>query len=57
MIRKLTEEAWILYLKILDIDRISDYSIERENRIHRLTDQAYFRYLRRRRALELHTNR
>ncbi len=54
MIGKLTEEAWVLYLKILDIDRVSSYSIERENRIARLTDRTYLRYLRRRCAMELH---
>lgn len=53
MLRKLTEEAWVLYLKILDADRIFDCSIEREDRIHRLIDQAYCRYVRRRNALEL----
>ncbi len=54
MLRKLTDEAWEFYLKILDIDRVSDYSIERENRIHKLIDRAYFRYARRRVALELY---
>ncbi|PPK73001.1 hypothetical protein B0F87_11547 [Methylobacter tundripaludum] len=53
MIRKLTGEAWILYLKILDVERIPDFSIKREDRIYRLTDQAYYRYVRRRNALEL----
>jgi len=51
MLRKLTEEAWILYLRILDIERISDFSIMREERIYRLTDQIYCRYKRRRTAL------
>lgn len=53
MIGQLTEEAWSLYLKILDIDRASGNSIERENKIHRLTDQTYLRYLRRRCALDI----
>jgi|GEM_PF-546281 len=53
MLRKLTEEAWILYLRILDIERISDFSIIREERIYRLTNQIYYRYKRRRTALEL----
>lgn len=53
MLRKLTEEAWGLYLKILDVDRISGFSTEREDRIHRLTDQVYCRYVRRRDALSL----
>ncbi len=52
MLRKLTEEAWILYLKVLDIERISILSIKQEERIYRLTDQTYQRYLRRRNALE-----
>lgn len=54
MLRQLTEEAWILYLKILDIERKPDFSSEYEDRIYKLTDQAYFRYMRRRHALELH---
>ncbi len=53
MIRKLTEEAWDLYLKILDIERIPGYSMELENRIYRLTDQIYYRYARRRHIWEL----
>jgi len=53
MIRKLTGEAWILYLKMLDVERIPDFSITREDRIYRLTDQAYYRYVRRRNALAL----
>lgn len=53
MLRELTEEAWVLYLKILDTDRISEFSIEREDRLHRLTDQAYYRYVRRRNSLDL----
>ncbi len=51
MLTKLTEEAWVLYLKILDIKRIPDISIKREERIYRLTDQAYYRYVRRRNTL------
>ncbi|TRW90728.1 hypothetical protein EKO24_018195 [Candidatus Methylobacter oryzae] len=54
MIGKLTEEAWVLYLKILDVNRASSYSIEHESRINRLTDRIYLRYLRRRCAMELH---
>lgn len=36
MLRKLTEEGWGLYLKILDADRVSGFSMEREDR--RYTD-------------------
>lgn len=54
MLRKLTEEAWLLYLKVLDIERISDLSVKHEERIYRLTDQTYRRYLRRRNAWEFH---
>lgn len=54
MLRQLTEEAWILYLKILDIERKPDTSNEHEDRIYKLTDQVYSRYRRRRHALELH---
>jgi len=53
MLRKLTEEAWIFYLKILDIERIPGYSIDHEIRLNRLTDQTYYRYVRRRDAFEL----
>lgn len=53
MRRKLTEEAWELYLKILDME--PSLSTEREQKIYRLTDQAYYRYLRRRNALEFQT--
>ncbi|MFI3122081.1 MAG: hypothetical protein QX203_19110 [Methylococcaceae bacterium] len=52
MLRKLTEEAWELYLKMLDMGLTSDLSTEREQKIYKLTDQAYYRYLRRRNALE-----
>ncbi|MGZ4978557.1 MAG: hypothetical protein ACXV8O_15510 [Methylobacter sp.] len=51
--KKLTEEAWDLYLKILDIERVPDFSIKLENRIYKLTDQSYYRYARRRDALGL----
>jgi hypothetical protein len=54
MLRQLTEEAWVLYLKILDIERKPSFSSEHENRIYKLTDQVYSRYIRRRHALELH---
>lgn len=54
MLRQLTEEAWILYLKILDIERKPGFLSEYEDRIYKLTDQAYSRYMRRRHALELH---
>lgn len=54
MLRKLTEEAWILYLKILDIEHKPEFLSKDEDRIYKLTDQAYYRYLRRRHALELH---
>lgn len=57
MLGKLTEEAWVLYLKILDIERISGFSIKRDERIYRLTDQIYYRYKRRRTTLELQTIR
>ncbi len=50
MLRKLTGEAWTLYLKILDVECIS---IKHEQRIHRLTNQIYYRYVRRRNAMEL----
>ncbi len=53
MLRKLTEEAWVLYLKTLDVDRISEGSIGREDRIYRLIDRVYCRYARRRNTLEL----
>lgn len=56
MLRKLTEEAWELYLKILDMDRASDISIKQEQRIYKLTDQSYYRYLRRRKALEFQSD-
>ena len=51
--KKLTEEAWDLYLKILDIERMPDVSIKLEDRIYKLTDQSYYRYARRRDALGL----
>lgn len=51
MLTKLTEEAWGLYLKILDIERTPDISIKYEERIYRLADQAYYRYVRRRNIL------
>jgi len=54
MLRKLTEEAWELYLKILDME-LTSLSTEGEQKIYRLTDQAYYRYLRRRNALEFQT--
>jgi len=57
MLGKLTEEAWGLYLKILDIERISGFSIKRDERVYSLTDQIYYRYKRRRTALELQTIR
>lgn len=53
MLSKLTEEAWILYLKILDIERKPDYLDKYENRRYKLIDRAYSRYIRRRHALEL----
>lgn len=53
MLRKLTEEAWILYLKILDIERKPDNLDKHENRRYKLIDRAYSRYIRRRHALEL----
>lgn len=49
MLSKLTEEAWILYLKILDIERKPDF-----DRVYKLIDRAYSRYIRRRHSLELH---
>lgn len=54
MLNKLTEEAWILYLKILDIERKSDFLGNYEDRVYKLIDRAYSRYIRRRYALELH---
>lgn len=54
MLRKLTEEAWILYVKILDVERKPNFLSKDDDRIYRLTDQAYYRYIRRRQALELH---
>jgi len=47
MFKNLTMEAWILYLKILDAELISDCM----DRQYRLADRAYYRY-RRRRASE-----
>ena len=48
MLKKLTMEAWILYLKILNAELISDFSITNLNRQYRLADRAYYRYRRRR---------
>jgi len=48
MLRKLTMEAWILYLKILNAELISDFSIDYMDRQYRLADRAYYRYRRRR---------
>lgn len=50
MLKTLTESAWGLYLRILDIERVADFS----KRIDRLADRAYRRYIRRRDALGLH---
>jgi hypothetical protein len=49
--KKLTMEAWLLYLKILNIELISDFSATHINRQYRLADRAYYRF-RRRRALD-----
>ncbi len=57
MLRKLTEEAWGVYLKILDVKHRQDVSVKQETRLYRLADQAYYRYIRRRRALELQSIR
>ncbi len=51
MFKKLTMEAWLLYLKILNAELISDFSINCMDRQYRLADRAYYRY-RRRRALD-----
>jgi hypothetical protein len=51
MFKNLTMEAWILYLKILNAELISDISIHCMDRQYRLADKAYYRY-RRRRASE-----
>jgi hypothetical protein len=51
MFRKLTLEAWLLYLKILNAEFISDFSKKCGDRQYRLADRAYYRY-RRRRALD-----
>jgi len=51
MLRKLTLEAWTLYLKILNAELISDFSMNCIDRQHRLADRAYYRYRRRRAML------
>ena len=50
MLRKLTTEAWLLYLKILNAEFIADLSMKNVDRQYKLADRAYYRYRRRRAA-------
>ncbi|MGR9014784.1 MAG: hypothetical protein ACU83U_14205, partial [Gammaproteobacteria bacterium] len=48
MLKKLTTEAWLLYLKILNAEFIADLSMKNVDRQYKLADRAYYRYRRRR---------
>ncbi|MGZ5052764.1 MAG: hypothetical protein ACXWF8_17595 [Methylobacter sp.] len=48
MLKKLTAEAWGLYLKILNTEFVPDFSKNRMDKQSRLADRAYYRYRRRR---------
>ena len=53
MLRQLTDDAWILYLKILKVKQYApDFLINGMDKRYKLAERAYSRYERRRDAWE-----
>jgi len=50
MLKRLTYEAWFLYLKILDIERYCRFQKKTDDRVSKLLNRAHQRYERRRDA-------
>ena len=44
---ELTDQAWLLYRKISEIERVPGYSAYKVKRLHGLADGTYLRYQRR----------
>ena len=55
-LKELTEQAFALYRRILDVEGMSDFSSHRANRLRHLADRAFDRYTRRKNAYERFIN-
>ncbi len=54
--RELTDQAFALYRRILEVEGMSDFSSRRANRLRHLADRAFNRYTRRKNAYERFIN-
>jgi len=54
--RELTDQAFALYRRILEVEGMSDFSSRRAKRLRHLADRAFNRYTRRKNAYELSIN-
>jgi hypothetical protein len=56
ILKELTDQAFALYRKILDVEGMSDFSSHRAKRLRHLADKAFVRYTRRKIAYERFIN-
>jgi len=50
--KELTDQAFALYRKILDVEGLSSFSSHRAKRLRQLADRAFHRYTRRKNVYE-----
>jgi hypothetical protein len=57
MTSDLSSEAWRIYMKLINTERMLDFSMERSIRLRRVSSRAYDRYKRRRDVFTLESLR